>query len=185
MATLLDPRHDEFRDIVRSHEARLYRYAYRLCRDRFLAEDLVQDTLERAWRAWTSMRDRASVTPWLLIILRNESARHFARGRPWRATEDVASLEIPARDDGHALREALAIVADLPILWQEPLLLQVLGGLTSREIAQALGTTEGAVQTRLSRARRALRTRRIDVAGKARPPAPALVEAALRAPGSL
>lgn len=157
-----DPRCEEFGDVVRSNEARLYRYAYRLCRDRFVAEDLVQDTLERAWRAWASMRERASVIPWLLIILRNENARRFARGRPWRATEDVESLQISDPDDAHVLREALAIVEELPVLWQEPLLLQVLGGLTCREIAQVLGTTEGAITTRLSRARRALRTRRID-----------------------
>ena len=167
---MLDPRCEEFRDVVRLHQARLYRYAYRLCHDRFLAEDLVQDTLERAWRGWTSVREHASIRPWLLIILRNENARHFARGRPWIASDDVAAMEIPAPEDSPTLREALAIVAALPRLLQEPLLLQVLGGLTCREIAQALGTTEGAIMTRLSRARRALRTRRSE-RGRIRPTA--------------
>ena len=50
----------------------------------------------------------------------------------------------------------------LPLTYREPLLLQVLGGFSCAEIAGMLGTTEGAVMTRLTRARQALRQQHVD-----------------------
>jgi len=148
---------DEFEQTVRAHNADLYRYAYWLCRDRFTAEELVQETFARAWASWPDLRDPVAVKPWLITILRNERARMFSRKQIPLAEADVHDLEIPeatsAQDDLDVKRQ----VERLPLPYREPLLLQVLGGFSCAEIAGMLGTSEGAVMTRLTRARQALR----------------------------
>jgi len=144
-----------FEDAVREHAADLFRYAYWLARDRAQAEDVVQEALLRGWRAFPRLRDRAATKAWLFTIVRNEFRR--ARGAAEPGAETLEGLEIAdERQDlaGLEMREALRA---LPPGYAEPLALQVLGGFECAEIARMLGTTEGAVMTRLTRARQALR----------------------------
>lgn len=157
----------EFTDAVQRYAAQLHRTAKRLCGDRHCAEDLVQDTLMRAWKSWRSLRAGASVRFWLLAILRNENLRRYTRASPWRATQDIDSIEIPASDGAHGLRELLELFERLPPQYREPLMLQVLGGFSCGEIARTLRLTEAATMTRLSRARRALRVLLVDGAERA------------------
>lgn len=72
------PSEQQFEQMVRAFGADLFRYAYWLCRDRFVAEDLVQDAFARAWKAWQQLREPDSVKAWLISILRNEHARRFS-----------------------------------------------------------------------------------------------------------
>jgi RNA polymerase sigma-70 factor (ECF subfamily) len=146
-----------FEQAVRDHSADLFRFAYWLCRDRALAEDLVQEAFLRAWRAWDELRDPRVVKSWLFTIVRNERIRMFSRSGPRCAPIDEEVLDTiaaPEVFDGLDVRDALAA---LPESLREPLLLQVLGGFNCAEIAWLVGTTEGAVMTRLTRARQALR----------------------------
>ncbi len=145
-----------FDDAVRAHAGGLFRYAYWLARNRQQAEDIVQEALLRGWRAYPGMRDRAAVKTWLYSIVKNEFHRataHDAR----HAGLDVDELEIAderASPFGMEMRDALMA---LPASHAEPLALQVLGGFSCAEIAAMLETTEGAVMTRLTRARQALK----------------------------
>lgn len=144
-----------FDDLVRSHAADLYRYAFWLARDPQQAEDVVQEALLRGWRAFPRLRDRAAAKAWLFSIVRNEFYRSLAKNGP--PLESVEELELPdqaAPDAGLEMREALM---RLPPSYAEPLALQVLGGFSCAEIAAMLNTTEGATMTRLTRARQALR----------------------------
>lgn len=149
---------ERFERVVRAYANDLFRYLYWLCRDRALAEDLVQETFARAWSAWANRRDDASEKAWLFTIARNEHARLHER-RPleidFEADLETVIANAP-RDPGLAidLRKAFA---SLPETYREPLLLQVLGGFSSAQIAQTLSATEEAVNMRLSRARKALR----------------------------
>ncbi len=59
----------------------LFRYAFWLCRDRHVAEDLVQETLLRAWRSLDRLNDEAAAKPWLITTLRRENARLYERKR--------------------------------------------------------------------------------------------------------
>jgi RNA polymerase sigma-70 factor (ECF subfamily) len=147
-----------FERLVRAYSAELYRYAYWLCRDRFVAEDLVQETFARAWGGWGSLRDEGAARKWLYTILHNEHARLFERKR----LDIVEDMDLDALEDHRvdgtqselAMREALHA---LPASYREPLLLQVLGGFSCEEIAKLMNLTPGAVMTRLSRARLTLR----------------------------
>ena len=143
-----------FEQAVRKYSADLYRYAYWLCRDQCTAQDLVQASLERAWRSWAARRDPAATKSWLYAIIRNEHLRGFGRKRLEVEMEDADAPVDFKLDVAIDVRRALRL---LPPSLQEPLLMQVLGGFSCSEIAAALDTTEGAVMTRLTRARQALR----------------------------
>lgn len=149
----------EFDGVVRAFSAELYRYAYGLCRDRFVAEDLVQDTFTRAWRAWDKLEDDKAARAWLYTILRNEHARLFERKR-LDHDEDQDLDEIPDLSSGANPLPGLEVrdaIRALPEGYREPLLLQVLGGFSCAEIANVMHISEGAVMTRLTRARIAFR----------------------------
>jgi RNA polymerase sigma-70 factor (ECF subfamily) len=147
-----------FEQVVRAYSADLYRYAYWLCRDRFIAEDLLQQAFERAWKAWHELREPASAKAWLISILRNEHSRRFARKQLDIVEGEPDESEMPSIPSGAAHLEMEQLVGLLPLAYREPLLLQALGGFSCGEIAAMLGTTEGAVTTRLTRARQALRS---------------------------
>ena len=162
---MFDSKRSAFEAVVKAYAAELYRYGYWLSRDRFIAEDLVQETFARAWGAHSALRDAAAIKGWLYTILRNEHARLFERKRLDLAEdEDLDAIEDERLGSVSAhieLREALHA---LPVAYREPLLLQVLGGFTCEEIADMMNMKVGAVMTRLSRARMVLRKR----AGEAR-----------------
>ncbi|MBI4755631.1 MAG: sigma-70 family RNA polymerase sigma factor [Betaproteobacteria bacterium] len=151
------PGQRQFEQTARAYSADLYRYAWWLCRDRFVAQDLVQETFARAWKAWGSLQDAGAVKSWLISILRNEHARLYERKRLDIAEGDPADFELPSAERPGAQLELEEFVGELPLTYREPLLLQVLGGYSCAEIAAMLGTSEGAVMTRLTRARHALR----------------------------
>lgn len=153
----LGRRSREFEAAVRDHSSDLFRYAYWLCRERGRAEDIVQDAFARAWKSWDSLRDHAAMKSWLFSIVRNEHLRAFERKSLDMDDRDVEDLDLPVDFKIDVAMDVRRALAALPLTLREPLLLQVLGGFTCAEIAQALGTTEGAIMTRLTRARQALR----------------------------
>lgn len=159
---MIGDRKADFERTVRAYGAELYRYAFWLCRDRFVAEELVQETFARAWKSWQELREIGSAKAWLITILRNERARMFARKQVPVADDDASDLEIA---DPAPMAENLDIkrqLERLPLAYREPLLLQVLGGYSCAEIAALLNTSEGAIMTRLTRARQALRREAAD-----------------------
>lgn len=163
----ISQRRADFEQAVRAYSAHLYRYAWWLCRDRHLAEDLVQEAFARAWNAWPKLRDLSQAKAWLITILRNEHARGCARKQIEMYKDELSEADLPANPSFEAGLETAQIVGLLPETYREPLLLQVLGGFSCAEIAGMLGTSEGAVMTRLTRARQALRQHYTD-AGKRR-----------------
>ena len=164
---MIGDRKAEFERTVRAYNADLYRYGYWLCRDRFVAEELVQETFARAWKSWQELREIGSVKAWLITILRNERARMFARKQIPLADDDVSELEIPDLPSTAENLDVKRQLERLPLAYREPLLLQVLGGYSCGEIAVMLKTSEGAVMTRLTRARQALRQDAADPARRA------------------
>ena len=151
----------QFEALVGAYAADLHRYAYWLCRQRELAEDLVQETFMRAWKSLDSLQDYTAAKSWLITILRREMARHFERRQLDLISLDDEVVEQIAAESSDSseiilLRQAMA---DLPLEYREPLLLQVIGGYSCDEIATELGIKSGAVMTRLFRARQKLRAR--------------------------
>jgi RNA polymerase sigma-70 factor (ECF subfamily) len=142
---------------VRAYSADLYRFAFWLCRDRHMAEDVVQEACLRAWNAWDSLHEPERAKAWMMTIVRNEYARSCAKRSRETSLDDLDEGALSWSSPSAPGFDAGRLVARLPQAYREPLLLQVLGGFTCGEIAGMLGTTEGAVTTRLTRARQALR----------------------------
>ena len=138
----------------------LYRFAFWLARDREVAEDVVQEALLRAWRSRESLAGTASFKPWLLAIVRREHARLYERKRfetvPVDELVGSESPELAVAEEQETMDVRRAILA-LEDDYREPLVLQVLMGYSTGEIAEQLGLTQGAVLTRLFRARQKLR----------------------------
>lgn len=146
-----------FEAAVRAHSRELFRYAWWLCRDRSRAEDLVQDAFARAWGSWGGLRDPDARKSWLYTIVRNEYLRGFERKQLDYDERDVGDIDVAVETRPDLAIDVRRALEALPASLREPLLLQVLGGFSGGEIAGMLSTTEGAVMTRLTRARQALR----------------------------
>ena len=157
-------RQRQFDALVHAHAGDLYRFAYWLCGDDARAQDLVQETMLRAWRALDSLHDAAAAKPWLLTILRREHARGFERKQLDLASlddgfgdsiaDEAAGIDPEQAGSDAQLRE---MIMKLEPKYREPLLMQVLGGFSCEEIATELGVKPGAVMTQLFRARHKLR----------------------------
>ena len=156
----MDPRRRRYERLCEPLRADLYRFSFWLARDPSVAEDVVQETLLRAWRSLDALTDDSAARPWLLTIARREHARLHERKR--FETVDVDALAIAedpalARTDNHEANDIQAAIFALTEEYREPLVLQVLLGYSTDEIARHMGLTNGAVLTRLCRAREKLR----------------------------
>ena len=153
-------RRRRFDELVGVFHQDMYRYAAWLSRDRTVAEDVVQESLLRAWKSLDALRDDAAAKHWLLTIVRRENARYFERRR--LETVDVDDLTpsqeaLLADQPDHELDDVRAAIYRLEDDYREPLVLQVLMGYSTNEIGELMGLRQGAVLTRLHRARLKLR----------------------------
>ncbi|MCB1791627.1 MAG: sigma-70 family RNA polymerase sigma factor [Gammaproteobacteria bacterium] len=148
----------DFETLVSAHSPELFRFAMGLCHNRDTAEDLVQETFLRAWRARTDLRDSKALRAWLYTILRNEHARLYERQRP-DVYDPFELPDIPVRgyDTSAAAFATRRALAQLDPDYRDPLLLQVIGGFSCREIGDMLDLNTNTVLTRLFRARKFLR----------------------------
>ncbi|MDO6524665.1 sigma-70 family RNA polymerase sigma factor [Motilimonas sp. 1_MG-2023] len=146
--------------LVQVYHGDIYRYAYWLCRDKHVAEDIVQDTFLRAWRALDSLQDEKAAKAWLITILRRENARRFERKQfdivdmETDTVVDTVSTDSEQTMENEWLRRQ---IDKLPEEYRQPLILQVLGGLSGDEIAEQLNLNKNTVMTRLFRARNQLK----------------------------
>ncbi len=149
----------DFNAMVATYGRDLQRYAVWLAGDLHVAEDLVQDTLLRAWKSLHKLQNPRSVKSWLVTILRRENARRFERIQPLESGVPAEQLgqkkpDYDTSTEAFVLRRALDA---LPADYREPLLMQVLEGCSQKEIAQRMGITSAGAGTRLFRARQKLR----------------------------
>jgi len=152
-------REEHFNQLIAVYMGDLYRYGYWLSGSHAVADDLVQETLVRAWKSMEKLNDVKAVKGWLLTILRRENARRFERKRPQESaipTEELAAnrKDYDTSTEAFVLRQALD---RLPEEYREPLLMQVIYGYSQKEIAAHLGISVAGAGTRLFRAREKMR----------------------------
>ncbi len=152
-------REEQFNQLIAVYMDDLYRYGYWLSGSHAVADDLVQETLVRAWKSMEKLNDTRAAKGWLLTILRRENARRFERKRPQESgipTEELAAdrKDYDTSTEAFVLRQALE---RLPEEYREPLLMQVIYGYSQKEIAAHLGISVAGAGTRLFRAREKMR----------------------------
>lgn len=156
-----------FRVIVEGTSRRLYRLAVRMSGDGAEAEDVLQEAYLRAHQALCdgAWDGRARLTTWLYRIVVNTALNaRRERARRLRPVADaagpaVAHAAAPAQEERVAVAQLMTLVRALPANERAALVLKELEGMTSSEIGEVLGCSEGAVEQRLVRARAALRAR--------------------------
>jgi RNA polymerase sigma factor (sigma-70 family) len=138
---------------------RLRRYARALVGDRTTADDLVQDTLERAWAKLHLYRRGTDLRAWLFTVMHNVHVNRIRATRPVDPLEDdMPELAQPQREpDALLVRDLDRAIARLPADQRAVLLLVTLEEMSYEEVARTLGIPIGTVMSRLSRAREKLR----------------------------
>lgn len=169
-------RQEDFLQETLPHTDVLYRMALGFGRDAAQAEDWVQETFLKAYRAWDSFEKNTNVRAWLMTILRNTVTDTYRREQ----RVDVRDL---ADAEGHSIfggrqdvdpegrffewlvdDEVLRAIRELPPEFREALLLRDVEDLAYAEIAEITGVAIGTVKSRLFRARRALQGQLYDYA---------------------
>ena len=139
---------------------RLRRYARALTGERSLADDLVQDTLERAWTKLHLWRGGSDLRAWLFAIMHNVHVNQVrSRGAATVPLDDDLP-EAPVRAtqaDMLEVRDIDAAVQRLPLEQRQVLLLVALEHMSYQQTAETLEIPIGTVMSRLSRARERLR----------------------------
>jgi RNA polymerase sigma-70 factor (ECF subfamily) len=138
---------------------RLRRYARALVGDRATADDLVQDTLERAWAKLHLYRRGTDLRAWLFTVMHNV---HVNRVRASRLTDTLEDempelAQRPAQGDALLVRDLDRAITRLPDEQRAVLLLVTLEEMSYEQVARTLGIPIGTVMSRLSRAREKLR----------------------------
>ena len=140
---------------------RLRRYARAMLGDRAAADDLVQDTLERAWSRIAQWRAGSDLRAWLFGIMHNLRVDQLRRnGLPTTSLDEEEVAEVPVRPTQSDLLEVMDLesaLRQLPDEQREVLLLVALEEMSYADIAASLGIPIGTVMSRLSRGRERLR----------------------------
>jgi RNA polymerase sigma-70 factor, ECF subfamily len=151
---------DPGRDLV-PHIPRLRRYARALTGERARADDLVQDTLERALTKLHLWQPGSDLRAWLFTLMHNVFINQLRAqsARPTAGTDDEAAQVAvrPTQTDGLEVRDLQAALLRLPEEQRTVLLLVGLEQMTYEATADVLGIPVGTVMSRLSRARERLR----------------------------
>ena len=139
---------------------RLRRYARALVGERAAADDLVQDTLERAWSKLHLYRRGSDLRAWLFTVMHNVHVNRLRAARPTDPLEDEMPELAQRATQGDALmvRDLERAVAALPEGQRQVLLLVALEDLSYEETARVLGIPIGTVMSRLARAREKVRS---------------------------
>ena len=156
----------EFSELYRAHLRDVYSYAYYRVGNHHDAEDLTEQAFLQAYRHFERARSESNgrpMRPWLIRIAHNLAANYYRdrSRRPQTALDDAAPLTAPHTTEGLVedrddLGRILACVQELPDDRREALIMRFALGMDNREIARALGRTDGATKVLIHRAIRQL-----------------------------
>jgi RNA polymerase sigma-70 factor (ECF subfamily) len=148
------------RHLIIEHIPRLRRYARALVGDRYVADDLVQDTLERAWNKFYLWRAGSDLRAWLFTIMHNVFVNQARRRRHEieQAMDELPAVAVRATQGDHLeLQEVDRVLRSLSAEQREVILLVAVEQLTYEQVSRALDIPIGTVMSRLSRARERMR----------------------------
>jgi len=145
------------RDALIGEIPNLRAFAISLCGDRTQADDLVQETLVKAWDKFESFEEGTNLRAWLFTILRNTFLSERRKRR--REVEDgegkhTASLSVQPEQHGHMdLKDLRDALSRLPEAQRTALMLVAASGLSYEEAAKVCGCAVGTIKSRVNRGR--------------------------------
>jgi RNA polymerase sigma-70 factor (ECF subfamily) len=179
MALLAQDNREALGDLVRRYQNDLVRFCYHYLRDMEQAKELTQEAFIRVYVARGRFDAKRAFKPWVLCIARNlclnalkrkktvtmESLEEYAssartdKGEVLRSSADTADQQLMAQERREKLAEVLATLDDEA---REIVVMRFFERMTAREIAEIVGSTEGAIRTRLHRIIKGLRAQYVD-----------------------
>jgi RNA polymerase sigma-70 factor (sigma-E family) len=155
-----DPLGEDYRSFVQRRAAPLHRTAYLLCGDWHVANDLVQETLAKAFRHWRRVRRADNPDAYVHRMLINEANQHWRRHR--KVVPFVAGVHDPSIPDvSEQIVERSALLRALlalPPRQRATVVLRYLADMSERETAEVLQCSLGTVKSQTSRALDTLKT---------------------------
>ena len=149
---------EAFEMIIRKHSRPLFAIAYGILQRHEEAEDVVQDSLIKAWKTRWRVRDPEKFPVWLATIARHKAHDVFRKRRTVPLPEQVADTIEPEPANTNALDQRLhSALATLPELHRAALTLRYFEGMDYRTIENTLGLTNGALRGILGRALASMR----------------------------
>jgi RNA polymerase sigma-70 factor, ECF subfamily len=149
---------DAFEMIIRTHSRTLFAIAYGILQNREEAEDVVQDSLIKAWKTRWRVRDPEKFHAWLATIARHRAHDVFRKRRTVPLSDQAIKATDPESPDTTALDQQLhSALADLPELHRAALTLRYFEEMDYRTIENTLGLTNGALRGILGRALASMR----------------------------
>ncbi|MGC2628205.1 MAG: sigma-70 family RNA polymerase sigma factor [Candidatus Udaeobacter sp.] len=144
--------------IIRAHSRTLFAIAYGILQNREEAEDVVQDSLVKAWKMRWRVRDPEKLPAWLSMIARHRAHDVFRKRRPLPFTrEAIETTEVNTPETSVVDQQLHSALATLPELHRVALTLRYFEELDYRTIENTLGLTNGALRGILGRALASLR----------------------------
>lgn len=146
--------------VMTEHVPRLRRYARALTGDRMSADDLVQDTLERAWNKLHLWQRGSDMRAWMFSIMHNTFINHIRKKQLVTTSLDDEALDVSTsatQEHYLEMRDLTSAIGKLPYEYREVILLIGLEQMQYEEVAQVLDIPLGTVMSRLSRGRERLR----------------------------
>ena len=149
---------EAFEMIIRTHSRMLFAIAYGILQNREEAEDIVQDSLVKAWKTRWRVRDPEKFPAWLATIARHKAHDIFRKRRTVPLSEQVTEPIEPEPANTSALdRKLHSALAALPELHRAALTLRYFEEMDYRTIENSLGLTNGALRGILGRALTSMR----------------------------
>src|SRR5262249_19675592 len=149
---------EAFEMIIRTHSRTLFAIAYGILQNREEAEDVVQDSLVKAWKTRLRVRDPDKFLAWLCMIARHRAHDVFRRRRAVPFGHETIKTNEPETTDTGAIGQRLhSALATLPELHRAALTLRYFEEMDYRTIENTLGLTNGALRGILGRALASLR----------------------------
>lgn len=159
--------------LLERHEAQIYRFSKKMCRDEEDAKDTLQDTMLAVARGIRDFRGQSSLSTWLYTIARSHCLKKRRRREGAQLNAEIVDPAAPPDEKVIAKQIDRAVdgaIRELDPKYREVLVLRDVEGLSAQETAEIVGASVQAVKSRLHRARLAVRDRVGPLLGAAEPP---------------
>ncbi|MGL5676444.1 MAG: RNA polymerase sigma factor [Cellulosilyticaceae bacterium] len=138
---------DECIELIKNYEQEMYRVARGILKHEEDCEDAVQETILRAYKGMSHVKEKQYFKTWLLRITINESTRIYKKRKFFACVQDV--IELTQRRDIEGEMDLHKVIEMLPKKYKEPLVLYYFGDCTYEEVASVLQIPVGTVRSRL------------------------------------
>ena len=145
---------EEFIGLIKKYKGQMYRFAFSIVKNETDAEDVVSETIRKAYENLNKLKNRRKFKQWIMSILSNEAKRMLSKRNREILTDTESAFENEYYMTDFELKQ---LVMSLPAEFREVVILYYYERFTIKEISQILEVSGGTVKSRLSRAREKLR----------------------------